>query len=555
MYRILIVDDEPEVTENLYELLMSADFNQLDIVKTYSSREALSIANSMKIDILLTDIRMPGVNGLQLAETAKNNWPKCRIIFLTGYNEFDYAYAAIKVDCDDYILKTASNREIIQTIKDAVDRLDKSLQDEQLMARTKEQMQMLMPWLQKEYMLNIIEGELKPSEIVQERFNELEIALDMNSRIFLILGRVDELLDKRMGNEYMIAIRLIAEEAFSQYPNKILIEYDSTSFICLIQDDPKADNNGDVAISNCNIAIIKGAAETMQNICHKSLNTTISLVLCSESVELKRIAERFSQLKKILDFSSGIGREAFLTDKSFLNGVFDKINTFENNLMKEEMPNLRNVNTLVNYLDRGMSAEYFQLLSEILACLKDIKSKNNFLALEIYYTVSSSLLSYINRWKIADSIAFKIGLYKLTRVDEHETWNDAVKYIIAISKEIFDTQKSEQAHVAATSVKYVQQYILNHISEDLSLTRLADLVYLNPSYLSRLFKQVTGMNVSEYLVEARIEKSKALLIQTDLKVHELAAAIGFESPTYFGRIFKKATNMTPQEYRELNFKR
>lgn len=562
MYRMLVVDDEPEVVDSIYELLIGADFDQLDILKTNSSREASSIINSMKIDILLTDIRMPGITGLQLVEMARVNWPECRALLLTGYNEFEYVYTAIKIECDDYLLKTASNKEIIDAVQNSINKLEKSLQNEELMAKAREQMKKVIPWLQKEYILDIIKGETNPSEISQEKFNELELPLDIGYRTFVLFGRLDELpqeeADKALKSEYMLAIRLIVEETLSRYSNKVMVEYDRTSFVCLIQEAlssgcSKENIKGAPAEE---IVILKGAVETLQDIARKSLNTTISCALYSAPVEWELVGEKFSLLKKILDFCSGFSKEAFLTDKSFTNGVFERISSNDNDLMANEVSkNIQNISTLANYLERGMRDKYFQLLAEILNCLRGMKSKNNNLALEIYFSLSNCLLSYINRWKIADSIAFKIGMYKLTRVDEHTSWEAAAEYIQELSNAIFDTQKSDQDKISTAAVNYVQQYIQNHINEELSLGRLAELVYFNPSYLSRLFKQVTGMNLSEYIVEARILKARALLTQTDLKIHEITKLIGFESAAYFGRIFKKSVNMTPQEYRELNYKR
>ena len=213
MYRMLIVDDEPEITESLYELFISAELPNLDILRTCSSREAASMIAAAKIDILLTDIRMPGINGFQLAETARRNWPKCRIVFLTGYNEFEYAYNAIKSDCDDYILKTESDREIIRSIKNTIEKMEKSYQDSQLLARAKDQLKLVMPLLRKEFIIGVLKGAVRHHEISNEKLNELGIMLDSSSEVFMMLGRVDELpvqmdADSK-GTEYMMAVNLI----------------------------------------------------------------------------------------------------------------------------------------------------------------------------------------------------------------------------------------------------------------------------------------------------------------------------------------------------------
>lgn len=99
------------------------------------------------------------------------------------------------------------------------------------------------------------------------------------------------------------------------------------------------------------------------------------------------------------------------------------------------------------------------------------------------------------------------------------------------------------------SIDFVQQYIREHVDGDISLNRLAQTVYLSPAYLSRLFKSITGLNITEYLLQIRIETAKNLLICSEKQIQDIALAVGIDSPVYFARIFKKATGLTPVEYR------
>jgi len=557
MYRMLIVDDEPEIVDSLFELFIEEDFPNIEVLKCYSSKDAVHTVNTNRIDILLTDIRMPAINGIQLAEITRNNWPKCRIIFLSGYNEFEYAYTAIKKDCEDYILKTESNREILKSVKNVIEKMEQSFQDKALMDQVKEQMKQAAPLLRKELMLEIIKGIVTPADITQDKFDELEISLRADRKVMILFGGIDGNFisenNKVLEKEYMLAIKLILQEVLFRYKHKIIVEYDSKSFVCLIQEEAElrspANNENRKMIEN--IALIKGAAETIQDICRESLEVTISLTLSSEAADWDQVSIKFMQLKKILDCSSSIGTEALLTDRSFSFGLFDRISSYNHDTLERTTANLQKIDTLVKYFESGMKREYFQLLSGILEGLRGEKRNNNNYALEIYYSVATCLLSYINRWKISDSIAFKIELHKLTRADEHHSWKDAVEYLFELSEAIFETQKKDRDQIADASIKYIQQYIQSHIHEQLTLTNLSEMVYLNSSYLSRLFKKVSGKNLSDYIIEAKVEKAKTLLEQSDIKIKDLTEMLSFESATYFGRIFKKFTDMTPKEYRKI----
>ena len=119
-----------------------------------------------------------------------------------------------------------------------------------------------------------------------------------------------------------------------------------------------------------------------------------------------------------------------------------------------------------------------------------------------------------------------------------------------MAEAIFGLQESEQEKREGDTIVRVQQYILEHLSEDISLVKLGELAYFNPSYLSRLFKRVSGTNLSDFIHNARINKAKELLTRNDMKIQEIVAAVGYESHAYFTKFFKKTTNMTPQEYRD-----
>jgi two-component system response regulator YesN len=159
-------------------------------------------------------------------------------------------------------------------------------------------------------------------------------------------------------------------------------------------------------------------------------------------------------------------------------------------------------------------------------------------------------LSYINRYNLTDKVAFKIGLNKLTRVDDHPSWEEAVSYFKELAEVLFSIKDNYGENSASTAVHLIKQYIAEHMNEDLSLAKLAEKVYFNPSYLSRLFKQNTGINLLSYINEVRLERAKELLKNNDLKIYEIAIAVGYESASYFTQFFKRTLKISPQEYRE-----
>jgi two-component system response regulator YesN len=245
-----------------------------------------------------------------------------------------------------------------------------------------------------------------------------------------------------------------------------------------------------------------------------------------------------------------------LVDNEFKNNIlsagsdFDEIELQKNREPLEMMLRQRDMGTIEFYLESGQKDKFFEMLSEVLEPLKTIKSKNCNIAIEAYYKVSLSIFTHINRWRLAENIAFYIELNKLMRADKHDSWAEAVKYIYDLSNIIFKIQRKEEKKRADNAIEYIQKFIEEHLSEDLSLVRLAEQVYLNPSYLSRIYKQAMGTNISDFIDNARIKKAKELLDRENVKIYEVARSVGYETAASFTRFFRKMTGLSPQEYYE-----
>lgn len=125
-----------------------------------------------------------------------------------------------------------------------------------------------------------------------------------------------------------------------------------------------------------------------------------------------------------------------------------------------------------------------------------------------------------------------------------------MNYLRQLSSEIFEIQNADQDRRASDILKRVKTYVDAHLGDDLSLLKLSDIMFFNPSYLSRLFKQLSGENLTGYIQAKRIEKAKSMLGRNEHRVNDIAVAVGFGSATNFTRFFKKETGMTPAEYRD-----
>ncbi len=548
MYRLLIVDDEPHVADWLFQLFTETGFPELDIYKVYNAYDAMDMLGRAKIDILLTDINMPGMNGIQLMEKVRKYWPECRIIFLTGYNDFDYAYQAIENDVDGYVLKNEDDSRIIKAVEKAKKVLDESLQNQELITRATEQLRIALPLQQKDFLSRLMKGAGIAAEDRRLQFGELDIPLDSDSPVILLLGRIDDLIcnESYTGRQKVICLTQVISDRYlaANVRNvQVLLEDDTLVWIVQPMDTASPGSLDSAAI------FVKETMETVQNACLQTVGHVISFIAGMEPCSWENAYERLQSLKKYLSSAAGKGKGLLITDKSFEGLLENGVIEHDPEVLKS-LENFKKASFLKIYLERGMREEFLQSLQDITACLKEVKSMNYGPAQEIYFSIAVMLLSYINAARLTEKIAFKLGLNGLMDLNAHESWNDATAYLSAMAAAIFQIKESEQGKADYDIIHRLEQYIEKHLHEDISLVRLAGYVYLNPSYLSRFFKQVTGKNLSEYIVELKVSKAMEFLEDDRLKISEISSRLGFESPNYFARFFKKASGRTPQDYRD-----
>lgn len=554
MYRLLIVDDEAIIADSLYDVFKGIEALNLDVYKAYSAEEALEWLNRTRIDIVLTDIRMPVMDGIQLLKEIRMRWSQCKVIFLTGHNEFDYIYTAIQNQGYSYVLKTDGYDKVIKTVSSAVGDIEKDFKLEALAQKANEQLSMTSALLHKEYLLNFLNGSQYASEIKQQDFQRLNIALRANMPVLPVLGRIDSSFKELTyfeNIERIYAIKLLIERYSAGSVRSVSINDEFIYFIWLIQPNMEDEENeqaeADEALWNKTVLYISGSLEIIQNLCKSSLGISITFSVGSEPVGWESLPEKYAYLKMLINRRIGLGEEMVLQDHH--SGYPKGFEESDYNTNHAYISNLK-LKLLERRLEQNQPNEFNKLFQEMMQLQLETLNNNANANLEIYYSVSLLFLSYLNKWNISEKVSMKIHLDKLMKMEAHESIEAAFEYLRQLAAILFEVQNMENEKRTTDTISTIQQYISENLNGDLSLVKLGELVYFNPSYLSRLFKQVTGFNLSEYICDLKISRAKQILENSSIKINDIAEALGFNSSTNFIRFFKKITKSTPQEYRE-----
>jgi two-component system response regulator YesN len=409
IYRLLIVDDEEIIVNGLYEIFSSIKTLDLDVYKAYSGAEAIEWLDRTRFDIVLTDIKMPEIDGIQLLDEIIKNWPQCRVIFLTGHDEFEYVYKAIQYKNVSYLLKTEDPEMVVNEVADTIKDIEKEIKIEDLIHRAKEQMDMVQDLFQKDYLIHLLHKDTS-LEISESQFERLSIPLYREKPVILLLGDVDTPEDLSYWNkmQYYNSVRFLLNQNLNTHVRNVNVMDDDYKFILFMQPNELfMENQPSEDIYQRAVSFLKGTLEVIQAICRESLNASISFVLDGDPCPWENIAHRYYSLSQLLRRRSYCGAEGQLADNEFIHIYHAEASAEARDSIEDDNTYMvvyqKKLDAFKQYLEAGQKKKYFKALSELVLPLKGGVHDNN-TAILAYYKIAICLLSYINRTQIADKL-------------------------------------------------------------------------------------------------------------------------------------------------------
>lgn len=543
MYNLLIVDDEPIIVDGLIQLFSELDMG-LELYPAYSAKEALDSALKTKIDIIITDMRMPEKSGLQLIDELLLLWPQCRIIFLSGYDEFDYVYDAVKRNIDHYLLKTEDDEVLISAVHQSIE----SIEDEKLMISQLEMSQRKVeqaePLLKREFLKSLLHGDHSALSLASYSLSRDAFAIDLDESWLTVAGSFATVNDSLFQNVLMLD-EMITQEL---HPN-LLIEtcmYDQYLAVWFIQLKKGANifraNNhiNRTAMRN----YIKRFLESIQERYMQKTNQKVSFIIDRDFITPDQVHQRFKQIYDTSKFVSSFSEDMMVVDLN-KETAFDRLDTS----VPFAKPWKHQLVLLEETISEGNKTEATKIVNKLFNQMLD-HTYSNVDITDILFSITQIILEFIRDKSLYDELIKNQSQNFADMVKQIPILFDSKNVVTSIIEDICD-YKTELKHEGSKKrILIINQYIRRFINEDLSLTKIADLVHLNPSYLSRFYKEQTGMNLSDVINDLKLNKAMELLKQTDLPVNEIAEQLGFNSPSYFTLCFKKHYGLSPQKYRE-----
>jgi two-component system, response regulator YesN len=555
VYSLLLVDDEPYLADGLYELFHDSVSLELEVHKAYSGKSALGLCKSTKIDILLSDICMPDLTGLELMKKIRLQWPYCKIIFLTGHTDFEYMQNAIRYGSVDYILKTENDSQIVNAVQKAIGQIEEEKRNDGLLEKAREKLREAMPLLRERFLLDLLEGGIYSKNEMARHFSGYETGLNEDSPVLLLLGRIDcwpAAIDKTEKTGVMYGVRNIAEKYLESSYVKCAAVTDKEWLLWFVQPTLATGRDKEEDLRNLwdrIILFVQGMMDPIQQSCRELFGLSASFMVSSEPTAWEQAGERYGSLKLAFDRSSGMSPGMLLIDGKG-NHIFRADDTFNSEDQGVIRFQIKKLEMLKEYLEGCEKNRFFETFKGFANIPMQYPSLPFSVGIEILYSFSSMFMEYIHKRGLMQKVSEKVDLRLLMGVEKASSLQEAMGYFKVLAEALFELRSSESFLNVSRVFAFIKSYTEQNLDKELSLTRLADELHFNPSYLSRLFKHVTGKSVSEYIAEIKINKARELLSKSNMKINEIAGSLGFESSSYFTRFFKKYTDLGPQEYRD-----
>jgi len=563
MYRMVIVDDLPVIVDDLMLLFGRQRQLDLELHAAYSAPDALELMNNMDIHIVLSDIRMPEMEGIELLHEIRKRWQACKVIFLTSYDDFHYVKEAISGGASGYILKDEHDEKIIAAVEKVVAQLDEEYETKRKLYEADIQKLHLQPEVIQNYFLPYLQRRrVWSTRETKERFEAWNIPLRYDAPVWMLLGRIDRWGAWKAEDRELMRrmVQNIAGEYWQDKAATVSFACEPSKIVWLLQAETREggeDGTGPQAADEPLFAFILGELGHIQEKCRTLLKLPISFAAASSASSWDTLPDTFDKLSFLLLSDRGAEPEAIIADRErqhAARGEAAPAPTPAPNATatanKVHKRNTKRIALLRHDLETGQQDAFARLLREVM----DSISRPNvagFYKLEVYHALASIFLSYFNVHPVRTGMLNDGMLNRLTQVDPEVTAQQMTDYFMHLAQTIFACNEMKAVRNDREVISWIQDYVSRNLQEDLSLNRLADLVQLNPSYLSRLYRQGSDTGLLDFIQQCRINKAKELLKHSACKVYEIAEMVGYESRLSFIRMFKNQVGMTPQEYREL----
>lgn len=500
--KILIADDEDYTREGLIESVSWGKYDIDEIMQAVNGLEAIKIAKWFRPNIVLTDVRMPKMDGIKFATEVLEMNPGCRIIFMSGYMEIEYLKSAIRLAAIDYIEKPIDIDILCRALQKAVDEIKSSQRNIEAVQSSME--------FQQQKLFSLITGKESEEKTLEKLAQESGFPLEQN-------------------------------------------------YICMLLQMPVKESDSGRRMDMLKGIIQDASCKVVGNYNYEKRQ--YEFVMAYSEKDQYRLGPLYQKLLELLPQSRiGLGVEVW--DYRNIYNSYRTAYIAINKAFYQEEQRLFEIDEGImqkSFIEPGIYSEFIQILSEQPADLAvwfekifDLFYQNKYYQKEQIYMLMTSLLTAIYK-QYPELYEVIPGIMQEDQISQYIRERDYLSEIRELIEKLLEqlqvNQKEQSGH--SRIVRGVVDYIKLHYGEEsLSMTQIAEYLHFSPAYLNVLFKQEMKVTLKQYLSNYRLERAKYMLEQDYGKITEIAVKCRYTNANYFAKVFREATGMSPAEYRE-----
>lgn len=541
MLKIFLAEDEVIVRETIKRMIPWEDLGFELVGEAADGEMALPLLLRQKPDLLITDIKMPFMDGLTLAKVAKKEIPGLKVVILSGYDDFNYAKQAINIGVEDYLLKPITKNALIERLTEIRSRYEHEKTQKEYYEKFHREMQAYEKNSSRDFFEALVSGSMDMMEIYRrsEKLG-LDIVAEAYNVLIFTMNCEEDFSGQREGySEWEAESLELLEEFFSENTSAMLFRCNIFSYGVLIKGQKETIEEN-----------TRSCVSEIQRILERKEQKRQWFVAAGEPVE------RLSQIQKSYYSASRAFSQRYLYDENIL--YYDEMASMEKkNVTEDDSTYLQKVD--VNALNPVILQKF---LSNGL-----LEETENFVKDYFYAIGQEPLESLVFRNYVTLNVRFSVMSFLKeigcdTRTLEQEDTEDvlsesskslenAIAYAEKIISQAIALRDQNSGNKNRSILKTAVDFIDSHyMEEDMSLNKAANAANVSANHFSALFSQNMGQTFIEYLTNLRMNKAKEYLRCTSMRSSEIAGEIGYKDAHYFSYLFKKTQGMTPSDYRK-----
>lgn len=525
-YTVLLADDEDDVIRVMIRKIQWEELGFTVLGYASNGVKALEMAEELMPDVILTDIKMPYMDGLTLARHVKDKYPETKILIFTGFDEFEYAKEAVHLEVEEYILKPLNAAELTGVFERLRRKLDTQLDEKRNIEVLQKKYLEALPLLQADFFASLIEGRLAGDEISKLQ-EDYRIAMAEGPLCVVIVHTSAARTPKSFSPLLMsTSVRNLLEEYVDKKWLGHSFQYlGNTVLIVPLQRAQDVSELTDVFDRFCKYA-------------RRVMGAVVTVGIGRVREDLPAIAESYAGAREALSYRAMLGASKAINIEEISPG-------------RRRLPERRQGSALSGLLKAVRVGTMEDVRAGTDKYMEELQ--NTGASLAMYHLSLMDMIGTLYRFagqhevlssRLSGNVMALFAELSDKNTEEIREW---IYTTACLFKEEFATQRCRSTR---TLVERAKEYVAEHYSADeLSLESVCEQLGVSKAYFSSVFKKETGSNFIGYLTDYRMGKAGRLLLETDEKSYVIASRVGYADPNYFSYVFKRKFGVSPSRYR------